>query len=102
MLVKAFLWLADKSPRARRWLFRNFFDAVSAIFAKADWWTFLNYGYANPDGPPETIALDPEDESERTASAFGSNFARLARVKAQFDPENRLRRNQNIQPTAGR
>jgi SAM-dependent methyltransferase len=65
MLVKAFLWLADKSPRARRWLFRNFFDAVSAIFAKADWWTFLNYGYANLDGPPETIALEPQDESER-------------------------------------
>lgn len=65
MLVKAFLWLADKSPRARRWLFRGFFDAVSAIFAKADWWTFLNYGYANLEGPPETIALKPPDESER-------------------------------------
>ena len=41
----------------------------------------------------------PEDETDRTASAFGPNLDRLAEVKSSFDPENRLRRNQNIRPT---
>lgn len=39
-----------------------------------------------------------EDESGRTAEAYGPNFARLRQVKARFDPDNRFRRNQNIQP----
>ena len=40
----------------------------------------------------------PEDEIDRTESAFGSNMDRLARTKQKYDPQNRLRRNQNILP----
>ena len=39
-----------------------------------------------------------EEESERVASAYGESHERLAKIKAQFDPDNMLRLNQNIRP----
>lgn len=43
----------------------------------------------------------PEDETERTAGAYGPNQAALARIKAAYDPDNLFRVNQNIRPEAG-
>ena len=41
-----------------------------------------------------------DDDTERTASAYGGNYERLQRVKAAVDPENLFRVNRNIlQPT---
>ena len=43
----------------------------------------------------------PEDETQRIDSgAYGPNYARLARIKARYDPKNLFRRNQNITPAA--
>ncbi len=39
-----------------------------------------------------------QDESERIADAYGPNFARLAQIKAKYDPDNLFRANQNIRP----
>ena len=41
-----------------------------------------------------------EDEGERIAQAYGGNYARLARIKQQYDPDNLFRSNQNIRPAA--
>jgi FAD/FMN-containing dehydrogenase len=44
----------------------------------------------------------PEDE-DRVGAAYGPNFDRLSRLKAEFDPNNLFRTNQNVSPhKAGR
>ena len=39
-----------------------------------------------------------DEGQERVRASYRDNYARLARIKAQFDPENLFRVNQNIQP----
>ena len=41
-----------------------------------------------------------EDDTARTAAAYGSNYQRLQRVKATYDPDNLFRVNINIPPAA--
>ncbi len=39
-----------------------------------------------------------EDDSGRTADAYGNNYERLQRIKAKYDPHNLFRVNRNIPP----
>lgn len=39
-----------------------------------------------------------EDGAEMTRQTFGSNYQRLVEIKTKYDPENRFRFNQNIEP----
>jgi FAD/FMN-containing dehydrogenase len=41
-----------------------------------------------------------EDDTARTAAAYGGNYQRLQRVKATYDPDNLFRVNSNIPPAA--
>ncbi len=42
----------------------------------------------------------PEDEEERVAAAYGTNYQRLVALKTKYDSENFFRLNQNIPPRA--
>jgi FAD/FMN-containing dehydrogenase len=41
-----------------------------------------------------------EDEAERVAASYGTNYPRLQSVKQRFDPGNLFRMNLNIVPAA--
>ena len=41
-----------------------------------------------------------EEGDAAVRASYGANHARLARIKAQYDPENLFRLNQNIRPEA--
>jgi FAD/FMN-containing dehydrogenase len=60
---------------------REFFQA-SAPYASAG-------GYVN---------FMTEEEGDRVAAAYGSNYDRLVQIKKRYDPENIFHHNQNIKP----
>jgi hypothetical protein len=66
-----------------------------------DYWTAVHR--FNPGGGYVNFMMADEGEA-RVRATYGSNYARLAEVKATYDPENVFRVNQNIRPadTAGR
>ncbi len=62
-------------------------------------WTRGFYASMQPwcAGAVYVNALD-QDETARVPDAYGRNYARLCRVKDQYDSGNRFRHNHNIQP----
>jgi len=70
----------DDSDRHIQWA-RTFWKAMQAWSANRVYMNILS-----------------ADEGDRVAEAYGSNYTRLAQVKATFDPQNVFRNNHNIPP----
>jgi FAD/FMN-containing dehydrogenase len=62
-------------------------------------WTRRFHGAMEPwsAGSAYVNGLD-QDDAARIPEAYAQNYARLTMLKAAYDPDNRFRRNQNIQP----
>jgi FAD/FMN-containing dehydrogenase len=76
-------WHDPADDRANIDYTRAFWDAVVPF---SDGKTYFNF--------PGLL----EDNEAAVRSSYGANHARMARVKAQYDPGNAFRLNQNIQP----
>lgn len=63
MLLGPAVWILENSPRLRRLLWRWWYGRLARGFQQREW-TFMNYGYARPDGAP-VLALEPGDEPDR-------------------------------------
>jgi hypothetical protein len=62
-------------------------------------WTRDLFARWEPHLAPAVYVNDLGDEGEeRTRSAYGGNYARLAALKAKYDPTDFFRLNQNITP----
>ncbi len=69
-----------QDPACIRWA-RDFFEATAPY---ATGGVYVNFMTA--------------DEQDRVAAAYGGNYARLAALKATYDPDNLFRLNQNVAP----
>jgi SAM-dependent methyltransferase len=78
MIADTFLWVLNRTPSLRRTLWRAFFDLLAARFRNVDWWTLMNYGYAEAGGHGRPFALHPQDEAERYPIALYRHVATLA------------------------
>jgi len=71
-------------------------DGANISWARDAWSAMKSYSTGG-----NYINFQTADEAtERLASALGGNLARLAEIKARWDPENVFRTNRNIQPVA--
>lgn len=78
-------WDPADADRVTRWV-REFVEEVGALPEASG--TYLNFS-GDADGAPHLLD-----------AAFGDNLEKLARVKRDYDPDNRFRLNDNILPTA--
>lgn len=64
MLTRLFKTVTDRSPRLRKVIWRGAYDYLARSY-RQDFWRFMNYGYALPDGATTAIVLDERDEADR-------------------------------------
>ena len=74
----------EEDARCKAWS-RAFFDAAAPFSTGGVYVNFMS-----------------DDEQQRTPSAYGKNYERLAAIKAKYDPDNLFRTNQNVIPAAGK
>ncbi|MGE3076565.1 MAG: FAD-binding oxidoreductase [Dehalococcoidia bacterium] len=75
-------WLDPSEDAVNTAWARQAFEAMSPNFGTGG---YVNY-------------LGGDESEDRIANAYGANYARLQKVKRQYDPENLFHMNQNIRP----
>ncbi len=69
-------------------------DAAGVEWARSTWRDLRRFS----TGGTYVNFLTEEEGAERVHAAYGANFARLAEIKAKWDPTNLFRANKNIPP----
>jgi FAD/FMN-containing dehydrogenase len=69
-------------------------DAANIEWARSTWRDMRRYS----TGGTYVNFLTEEESGERIQAAYGENYARLVRVKAEWDPRNMFRANKNLAP----
>jgi FAD/FMN-containing dehydrogenase len=69
-------------------------DGANVEWARAAWRDMKHFS----TGGTYINFLTEEEAGERIQAAYGTNFERIARVKAAWDPQNMFRMNKNVQP----
>ncbi|MFN2646813.1 MAG: class I SAM-dependent methyltransferase [Burkholderiales bacterium] len=74
--ARALLALADASPRFKRLAWRTWYQYLAGYPLRD--WRFMNYGYAALHADEAPVALQPEDEADRSAIHLYDRIARAA------------------------
>ena len=69
-------------------------DATHVEWARSTWRDMRGFS----TGGTYVNFLTEEETGDRVAAAYGKNFARLAELKARWDPQNLFRTNKNVAP----
>jgi len=69
-------------------------DAIHVEWARSTWRDMRRFS----TGGTYVNFLTEEETGERLAAAYGKNLARLAQIKARWDPTNLFRTNKNVAP----
>jgi berberine-like enzyme len=75
------MWSGPGETNRHTGLVRDAFDALQPVSSGGAYVNFLG-----------------DDGADRVRAAYGANYARLAKLKSRFDPDNLFRLNQNILP----
>jgi SAM-dependent methyltransferase len=62
LITEGFLWVAERFPSVRRVLWRGFFEFSGSYFGRAEFWTFMNYGYADEATALPKLKADDWDQ----------------------------------------
>ncbi len=63
MLDKIFMTATEISPKLKRWLWRRWYQYLAGY--RAEFWLFMNYGYAPLDDSSPMLELAEEEEQDR-------------------------------------
>ncbi len=64
MITETVNYLASRSPRVRRFIWRHAYQSLNRMFAEVDW-HFMNYGYVSLDSASRRLRLEEGDEPDR-------------------------------------
>ena len=71
-------------------------DAANVEWARSAWRSMRQFS----TGGTYVNFLTEEEGDDRTHAAYRTNYARLAQVKARWDPSNLFRTNKNVAPAS--
>jgi SAM-dependent methyltransferase len=83
ILARLFLLIVQHSVGGRRVLFPLFFEGLARLTSRSEWWTFMNYGYADDESDVTLPALKAEDMAERYCARLYHRVASAVDLKGK-------------------